>query len=364
MAAIQTLSQHAYDARMAHAIQIQPVRKTVALVDIKIINTGLVHIKDKPVPMNKKAFGELAKILGVPVQFQGRVDKYFGEEATRQIVNRMKSALVQKGMTSITMVANPRQKEVIGFIKNESQYISNNTFFGVAGDIINDHNLLVRDFSIDRDGSGVTLTCFNPQAGFQIGDHKDEYFQGGITMSNSLDKGIIISPYMNRLVCLNGMIGKGFGEEYKLQGLRTSQMEELRSHLTSLEKRSYKPMTFENQVNKAMSTKASYAELEAAANLIVSNSGASLEEIQKWIPYHSTHMKFQEAGLFALNDDQKKNAKTGTTVWDMVNGLTHFATHESMFKVDEDSRRLIQREAGAIIAGRYDMENIILSPFS
>ena len=65
-----------------------------------------------------------------------------------------------------------------------------------------------------------------------------------------------------------------------------------------------------------------------------------------------------------MNADKKKNAKTGTTVWDMVNGLTHFATHDSVFKVSEDDRRVIQKEAGKIMAGTYDMENIILSPFN
>jgi len=365
MAAVQTLSQQVYDARMAKAIEIQPIRKTIPLGDIKIINTGLIHIKDKPVAMDRKAFSQLAKILGVPIQFQGRVDKFFGEQVTGQIVNKMKSALIQQGMSTITVVANPRDKQIVGFLKKESQYISNSTFFGIAGDIISDHNLLVRDFSNDGDGS-ITINCFNPAAGFQIGDHKDEFFQGGITLSNSLDKGIIVSPYLNRLVCLNGLIGDEFGESYKLKGLRTGQMEELRNHLVSLEKRHYKPFAFEERVNTAMKTNCSYAELEAAASLIMGCSGAKAEEIHKWNPIQETNVKFMNFGIVPglMNDDKKKNAKTGTSVWDMVNGITHFATHDNVFKVAEDDRRRMQKEAGAIMAGTFDMENVVISPFN
>ncbi len=366
MAAVQTLSQHVYDERMSHAISIQPIRKTIPLGDLRIINTGVIHIKDKPLAMNRRAFSQLAKILGVPIQFQGRVDKFFGEETTSQIVNKMKSALVQQGMSTITVVANPKEKQVIGFLKRESQYISNSTFFGVANEIIDDHNLLVRDFSIDTENGGITLNCFNPRADFQIGDFKDEFFQGGITLSNSLDKGIMVSPYMNRLICLNGMIGDSFGEAYKLKGLGSTYMEELRTHLNSLEKRNYKPFGFEERVNKAMTTNCSYAELEAAAELIMGNSGAKLNEISKWIPIQETNTKFMDFGIIPamMSAEKKKNAKTGTPVWDMVNGLTHFATHENVFKVSEDSRRLIQKEAGKIMAGTYDMENVVLSPFN
>jgi hypothetical protein len=62
--------------------------------------------------------------------------------------------------------------------------------------------------------------------------------------------------------------------------------------------------------------------------------------------------------------DKKKNAKTGTTIWDMVNGLTHFATHESVFKLHDDDRRHIQKEAGKIMSSTFDMENIVVSPFN
>lgn len=365
MANLETLSQAVYNQRVEYAIKTQPIRKTVPLGSLEVLNTEAVSINGKSIRMSKKAFSQLAKILGVPIQFQGRVDKFFGEEANRSLVNKMKSALVQQGMSTITVVASPVNKEIVGFLKRENEYISNGSFFEMAGNILNDHSLLVRDFSIDGGNGDITINCINPTSNFGLKDLKDEFFQGGITLSNSLDQGLIVSPYINRLICTNGMIGEAFTEKLKLKSLFSIHMEEFRKHLSEIEKREYKPFAFEERVNKAITTKASFAELECAAELIMNNSGARSEEISKWIPYQETANEYTKFGKspLTMNLEQKKNAKTATPIWDIVNGLTHFSTHESAYRVDEASRRIIQKEAGALLAGRYNMENQVASPF-
>ena len=171
----RTLDQQSFNLRMQTAIQRQPLRKTIPLGHLEVVNTGVVNINGQPVPMGKKAFSQLARILGVPLQFQGRVDKLFGEDATRNIVNRMKSALVAQGVSQVTVVASPTTKEIIGFSKRESDYITNSSFFEIAQEIIHDHDLLVRDFSTNHETGLVTLSCFNPDANFQIGNHQKIY---------------------------------------------------------------------------------------------------------------------------------------------------------------------------------------------
>jgi hypothetical protein len=123
-------------------------------------------------------------------------------------------------MSTITLVASPTSKMITGFLKLASEYISNSSFFEVANQVIDQHSLLVRDLSINPSSGSVTINCFNPNAEFSIGGLKDEFFQGGITLSNSLQKGMITSPYLNRLVCTNGMIGDSFQENYKLNNTK------------------------------------------------------------------------------------------------------------------------------------------------
>ena len=362
---ITALSQEIYDNKVKSAISIQPIRKTVPLGDLSIVNPGLVNIKGKPVAMSKKAFSQLAKILGVPIQFQGRVDKLFGEEANRQLVNRMKSALIAQGVSTITIVANPREKEIIGFLKRENQYISHGSFFGMLEDLIGDNSLSVRDFSVRSDGGGVIINCYDPTAEFALKGLKDEVFRGGVTFSNSIEGGIIVSPYVDRLVCANGMIGEAFSEKYKLRNLGQTSLEEFRNHLQSLQKQQFRPMVFEERVNKAMSTRASLAEIEAAADLILRHTGYKEEEISSWVPIKQTKEEFIRAGILpmGLSEGQKKNAKTSTPLWDVINGLTHFSTHDNGLKITDYERRSIQKEAGALLADTFDMENLIETPF-
>ena len=361
-----TISQENYDALRKRAISTQLIRKTVPLASIRVINSGAIETNGNIIAMSSKAFRQLARILGVPIQFQGRVDKYFGEDAKSSIVNKMKTALIADGMSTITMVANPLSKEIVGFLKMESQYTSNRAFLDLMEGVINDKGLEVRDFSIDPYDGGITISCFNERAEYMIGDMKDEVFQGGVTFSNSLDGGSQVSPYMNRLVCANGMIGEAFAESLKIKNLSKVSIEEFRTHLDQLAKRDFKPMGFENRVIQASKTKASFAELEAAANLIIKSSGAKPEEISGWIPYQETMAKFAQYGspTLLMTSGQKANAKTGTSVWEVINGLTHYSTHNHALKVGDYERRRVQKEAGAMLVNTFHMENQVNSPFS
>lgn len=366
MGLLETLTQEQFRTKADLATSVQPVRKTVSLGNLEILGDALIKVEGKHIPMTSKAFAQLATILGVPVQFQGRVDKLFGSDAKKDIVNKMKSALIRQGMSKLTLVASPTTKEIVGFLKKENSFISHQGFFGLVSGSIGDQGLSVRDFTISEDGTSVTVSCFDPRAEYAIEGLKDEFFQGGVTFHNSIIHGASVSPYINRLVCLNGMIGAGFNEDIKLKDLSNSSIEIFRGKMLDLSKRDYQPKNFIERAKKAMNTHASYSELEASSELILNSSNVSIPDLSKWLPYLETNEAFAKFGLppVSLTPGQKKAAKTGTTMWELVNGLTHFSTHNSEYKISEDSRRAIQRKAGDLLAKTFDIENLILTPFS
>lgn len=365
MELLRTLTQEDFRTKADLATSVQPVRKTVSLGKLEILGDSLIKVEGKNIPMTTKAFTQLATILGVPIQFQGRVDKLFGGDAKKDIVNKMKSALIRQGMTSLTLVASPTTKEIVGFLKKENTFISHQGFFGLVSGSIGDQGLSVRDFTISPDGTGVTISCFDPRAEYGIEGLKDEFFQGGVTFHNSIISGVSVSPYINRLVCLNGMIGAGFDENIKLKDLSNSSIEIFRGKMLDLSKRDYQPRNFIDRAKKAINTHASYAELESSSELILDSSNVSIPDLSKWLPYLETNEAFAKFGLppVTLTSGQKKTAKTGTTMWDLINGLTHFSTHNSQYKISEESRRAIQRKAGDLLAKTFDMENLVLTPF-
>ena len=365
MGLLETLTQEQFRTKADLATSVQPVRKTVSLGNLEILGDALIKVEGKHIPMTPKAFAQLATILGVPIQFQGRVDKLFGSEAKKDIVNKMKSALIRQGMSKLTLVASPTTKEIVGFLKKENSFISHQGFFGLVSGSIGDQGLSVRDFTISEDGTSVTVSCFDPRAEYAIEGLKDEFFQGGVTFHNSILHGASVSPYINRLVCLNGMIGAGFNEDIKLKDLSNSSIEIFRGKMLDLSKRDYQPKNFIERAKKAMETHASYSELESSSELILNSSNVSIPDLSKWLPYLETNEAFAKFGLppVSLTPGQKKAAKTGTTMWELVNGLTHFSTHNSEYKISEDSRRAIQRKAGDLLAKTFDMENLVLTPF-
>lgn len=365
MELLKTLTQEDFRIKADLATSVQPVRKTVSLGNLEILGDSLIKVEGKTIPMTPKAFTQLATILGVPIQFQGRVDKLFGAEAKKDIVNKMKSALIRQGMTKLTLVASPTTKEIVSFLKKESGFISHQGFFGLVSGSIGDQGLSVRDFTISEDGTAVTISCFDPRAEYAIDGLKDEFFQGGVTFSNSILNGLSVSPYINRLVCLNGMIGASFEDNIRMKDLSNSSIEIFRGKMNELAKRDYQPKNFINRAITAMKTNASYAELESSADLILGASNVTIPDLSNWIPYLETNEAFAQFGLppVSLNPAQKKTAKTGTSMWELVNGLTHFSTHNSQYKISDESRRAIQRKAGDLLAKTFDMENLVVTPF-
>ena len=142
-------------------------------------------------------------------------------------------------------------------------------------------------------------------------------------------------------------------------------MESFWAQLNDLANRGFKPSMFEDKVRLAMNTRASLFELETAHDNLKFLSDADHKELEAWTPLHTTRARFHAANVdtIFLSNAQKKGAKTGTSIWDLVNGLTHFATHDNGFKIDDYDRRRIQVQASQLLTKDYDMANIIASPF-
>jgi len=359
---IETLSQQLFDERAAIAMSLQPLRKSIPLNDINILNDGVVDIRGTKIPMSEKAFKNLAKILGVPIEFQGRFGNLFGDEAKKSLIDQMKKAMFRNGLLKVTAIFSKQDRSIIGFAKEDYDFISNSSFFKVASGIISDHNLSIRDFDGNGEG-GVTINTFAP-AQWDIPGFQDEIFTGGITFSNSFDKGFHVSPYINRLICSNGIIGEAFKEDFSINQFGV-HFDTFMRRVDEMGRNNFKPKEFEARVRKAMSTNASIAEMEGMSNLLGHYSGAKGDKLEKWIPLLETKQCFSKHGtnVIHLSSKQKKNAKTGMPVWDLINAVTHFGTHDNGLKIKESNRRILQVEAGSLLAKTFDMENLVVSPY-
>jgi hypothetical protein len=188
-----------------------------------------------------------------------------------------------------------------------------------------------------------------------------------MAFTNSPDFGFSASPYIQRLICANGMIGTAFEETMRLGQMSVSTMDLFQVRMEEMAARGFKPRTFDEACEKAINTNASLFEMERIHTMLQKFSDADHDELETWVPLHNTRTAFNAAKLdpLFLNDDQKKNAKTGTSVYELIQGITHFASHDNGFKVNDYDRRVLQVNAANLLTKKsFDMANQVLSPFN
>ena len=364
MKKLETISQSLFDSKAAEAVAKNPIRKEVPLKNIEILKDDQMMVDGVKIKMNRDAFKSICKIVGLPVGFDKTFSSAFGDKARQALVNRLKTAKQANGSTHVSLVVNPDTRQIISVQKDPRDLISNSSFLKTTTEIIDRYDLDVKDFSIGENGA-VVINTISHKNSWGISGLKDEDHFGGATFINSPDGGFKVSSFLHRLVCANGMIGTGFAETLALNPSDPLNFEKFYSSLNELAKVGFRPKGYEDRIRLAMSTRASLNELETAHSAIRSLSDGIHRELEAWVPYHSTMEAFYKSGIDAvfLNTNQKKSSRTGTTVWDLINGVTHFATHDNGFTISDYNRRRLQVEASRILTKDFDMMNIVKSPF-
>jgi hypothetical protein len=326
MATIQTLSSQVIDRKKVNTLEAQNLRKVVHFRDINIIDAETIEYNGSRIAVTKSAFKNLLGLLGMSQAFAQKFETLFTKEAKSQFINTMKNAMSSNSgkLSEVTLVLNPLTKYVVAITKKDQFGISNAQFMGVAENIIDNNGMSVSNWSVDPGTGIVTINAFNPNANFAVKGLSDEVFTGGVTFQNSPKDGFQVLPYVNRQWCTNGMTTAFAQESYTLNSLDQGSMEKFFENLNELRKNNFAPTGFAERVRAAHNTPASLHELQFAHNLISPFAG---ERTDNWLPLAENMNAFYKAGFDTLSTDQLKHAKSNTSVWDVVNGVTHFATH-------------------------------------
>jgi hypothetical protein len=365
MSRFETLSQSVFDSKFKEAIAVSPLRKEVSLKDIEIVKSNVLRYQDRNIPMEDAAFKGICKIIGLPSGFDKTFSEAFGDKARQSLVNRLKVAVQAKGKTTVSLVINPDTRRVVSVQSDPKNLVSNQTFMETTTRIVDKYGLEVNNFSIGRNG-GVIINASSPKNAWGLAGLTNEDHYGGVSFTNSPDAGFKVSPFMYRLVCANGMIGTSFNESISLGQMDAKTMEMFWTNLNELANRSFKPLLFEEKARLAMNTNASLWELQKAHDVLRKYSNAEHNELEAWVPLKTTKDAFHNARIdtFTMGKDQMKNARTGVSVYEVIQGLTHFSSADNGFKIADYDNRKIQYEAGALLAKKsFDIANQVKSPF-
>lgn len=359
MSSIITLGSPLIAQKRKETIDSQAIRRTVAFADINIVDDKTIEYKGSRLAVSSDFFKQLLKLIGMSQTFAGKFESLFNTETKTAFINRIKDAMASNagGLAEVTLVVNPTTKTVIGLAKNATDMISNDRFLNVVDRIVDQNGLEISNWSIDPMKGMVNINTFNPKAEFQVAGLNDEVFKGGVTFQNSPNGGFQVLPYVNRMWCTNGLTTAFAQEAYTLQSLDAGTMEKFFEQLNDLRKRNFAPSMFSDQVKQAIATPASIAELQNGYYMLEKFAG---DRTDNWIPLKENMNAYAKNGFEFMSAAQMKGAKSNTSIWDLVNGVNHFASHGASIidtnMQDYDATRLMV-QAGNIFGKQYDHAN-------
>lgn len=360
MPSIQTLSSDIIANRKAETRNSQSLRKTVAIRDINLINDTTIEYQGKRLEITKDAFKGLMKLIGMSQTFASKFEKLFNPEVKAQFINSMKNAMATQ-LNEITIIISPTTKKIVGFSKRATDLISHDRFINLADRLVDQNGFEIANWGVDGNKGSVTINAFNPNANFGVQGLNDEVFTAGITMKNSPLGGIQVMPYVNRLWCANGCTTAMASESYSLADLSGESMEKFFEHMSQLRKNKFVPSGFQDQVKQAVNTPASMNEMKWAHNQIKRHVG---DKADNWIPLMENESAYTKAGIGIIDP---KAAKSNQSIWSVVNGMTHVATHApdlfAMNMQDKDSAELMV-QAGNLLGKQWNLQGATRSPFA
>lgn len=359
------VTQAQFQAFKADAISKQPIRKRISLSDLKFQTMDTVEYAGVLLGINRQALKDVVRIIGFSVSGSNSIEKSVGEGVALNILNGIKN-VIGNIKQDVTISVTPDRVITRVTPTAKSPLISIETYFDTFERIANQHDLEIQNTSFNSETGSVSISALAGKHEFQVGNLSDEVFRTGLSFSRN-SEGIQADPYLHRLVCTNGMVTRQFEESFKIKSMEPKTWTEFYRHLETIEQSGFAPSEFVNAVNRSRNSRASLAELERGIQLLTGNS--NIEERELEIFFHgvkNTYNRLHSAGIdtLKLTPEQKRNLRTGLTHWDVINGITDFASHNYGYEKKPNSDRHLQVQAGDMLSRTPDTANLILNqPF-
>jgi len=368
MANLTTLGTTAFNQKKAEAIRNEVMRKEINLSEFNVIDNTHIEIDGVKIELSAHAFGKLLGRLRIPKAFAKRWTEGFGNDGLKQLVNMMKTMKSSKNDQTVTLLVDPREKKVTNILPAGYASISNENFINFAERYIDQYNLDVTDFGSDPSG-GATINCVSQNGIFTVPGMSDEIFSTGVTFRNTPIRGLEVSPYLNRLVCSNGMSSTAFSENYGLHELTDKSINEFNEHMISMASTGFQPIGLAEKIKSANNTDASLAEVQRAMSAILStDKKVDYEYAQRYLPINRAMKAYSDIGAepSTFTTKQLQNAKSGMSVWEVVNGMTNFASNDSKYNLDDHKTGNLMVTAGNLLMKKnFDTEALLqFDPFA
>lgn len=353
-----TIGQSEFDKLKKTAIQYEPFQKTIALEQLSFLTLETVDVMGAKFGISKNAIKSLSNLVGIPLTTSERLKGNLGEDFTVRLLNSLKEMLSKMKSTEVDLIVDRnRIIQSIAKSSNLSKKITNASFFDIIEPVIEQNNFTCTHFAVQEDGS-VDIALMSPNK-INVGGIDEEVFKPGFKFSNNI-RGFYTDSYVNRLFCTNGMVTPDSKTTYKLDAIGGHELNGYYEHLKKLQNSNFVSPDFFDKVKMTMDSKASVSEVESAINTMLNNSRAKESvDVQRFLDLRGTYLDYMAADnpIDKISHEARKSAPTQYSVWDVINAMTDFGSHDHGFEVKNPM--YIQTAAGRILSKTPDLKNII-----
>ncbi|HYH03446.1 MAG TPA: hypothetical protein VEC37_10115 [Bacillota bacterium] len=353
------------------ALANEPTPFDVKIADLDISGEGDISLMGVPLQTEgDKVQRQLLKMFGgLNKTFLKNYGKLTGKEFQEQLIKTIKLGLSTQKGAKVTIIGNPETQKIFGIMPFGKQYVPNTFAIESFERVMNmpqNKDCKIQNFEILGNG-GVAITAVRPDAvtpNLHGGPKVGEEFNPGFGFNNNPITGLDAYHFVNRLTCTNGnyIIEKHGG--FTMTQLTDGQVQKLFDAVQHMSDNNFIPPSFETTLNRALSTPASLAEMMYARRMMKMHSSLESDEnLAAFLPqFGRTVAKLAQKGFDyeKATDVQLKNCPvSGVTVWDIVNVMTDFGSHDYAYNA---SFAPIQFAAGKLFAkDHYDAENLLLA---
>jgi hypothetical protein len=361
-----------YSSFKQTAIDEQPVYYETELSNVDLESLNSVSVEGKNLQMERSAVEDLHDIVGMSNKFGNHVEEVLGDDARVGLIRALRSGLANKKGLNVSVALDRKNGSVSGF-STDMNHITAEGFFDLVERMMDRYGLDLFDNNFLAGSNKVAVSVkANKQldlTGFQ--GMEDEMFSTGMTFM--MDRGEMkFLPQIERLWCTNQLIGT-YDSDYSISGLDDRNMESFFEKFDTLAQNGFIREDLPDYIDRAANTRASVDEVMKSRSLIneyKAEDGPNAV-VEKLIPV--AHIRDAYASLDNspnvrdMSITQRKNALTDVSVWDVINGITRFASHDYTsdgFNIADGDQVRLQRRAGDLLEKKtLDCENVVPNPF-
>lgn len=353
-------------------IEGQPEFFDTKLSEIDLPDYRTIDVQGTNLSLGEGGVSGLHDVLGMPRQVSEHFSHVLGDEERVNILRNLRSGLAKKANREVSLAIDPVDHRVVGVSKTKNR-VSMEGYFDLFDRFMDRYNLDVQGFASHDGGNSITMRS-NMKVDLSRAGLSDEVFKTGVVFK-IINGELEFSPFTYRLICTNGMIGRYIENQFSLPELTSRRTVNFFERMDGLARSGFLPENFQEYVERANSTFASVDEVYKARQLVNKynasehNMNPNTEKFIDYARVEADYRNFDKTpNIPDMSITQRKSAMTDVKVWDIVNGLTDFASHDYTsdgFHVSPSDSETIQVRAGSLFQKKtLDGENFMPSPYT